>query len=305
MSEGPREVEGVLLVCADDQEAVGRKVMALQGVDRFELRPRPAQRIRDVYLDTGDGALAAARVAFRVRELDGEPLLTLKADPVRSGLAAERLELEAPWSAGALGAALEELRRHGIELPDPPPPEGSGEPRRGAPVGREGSGEPRRGAPVGPEGSGEPRGGAPVGRVLGAGEPLADLGALGLRPTQTRETTRTPRDVHERGRAAGPVAELTLDDVGYQLPAGTARLLEVEVEAKGRGGLREVQALLEALAETFAGELKPWPYGKLVTGRAVERLLAAGRLEGQLDERQRIRPAAHDLLAEFLERNGP
>jgi hypothetical protein len=291
MSEGPREVEGALLVCADDQEAVGRKVMALQGVDRFELRPRPAQRIRDVYLDTGDGALAAARVAFRVRELDGEPLLTLKADPVRSGLAAERLELEAPWSAGALGAALEELRRHGIELPDPPPPEGSGEPRRGAPVGR--------------EGSGEPRGGAPVGRVLGAGAPLADLGALGLRPTQTRETTRTPRDVHERGRAAGPVAELTLDDVGYQLPAGTARLLEVEVEAKGPGGLEEVQALLEALAETFAGELKPWPYGKLVTGRAVERLLAAGRLEGQLDERQRIRPAAHDLLAEFLEQNGP
>jgi hypothetical protein len=62
-----------------------------------------------------------------------------------------------------------------------------------------------------------------------------------------------------------------------------------------------VEALLEALAETFAGELKPWPYGKLVTGRAVERLLAAGRLEGQLDERRRIRPAAHDLLADFLE----
>jgi signal transduction histidine kinase len=34
-----------------------------------------------------------------------------------------------------------------------PGPEGSGEPRRGAPVGREGSGEPRRGAPVGREGS--------------------------------------------------------------------------------------------------------------------------------------------------------
>jgi hypothetical protein len=28
------------------------------------------------------------------------------------------------------------------------PPEGSGEPRRGAPVDREGPGEPRRGAPV-------------------------------------------------------------------------------------------------------------------------------------------------------------
>ena len=236
MSEEAREVEGVLLVCADDQEAAGRKVAGLAAVDRFELRPRPAQRIRDVYLDTGDGALAAAKVAFRVRELDGQPLLTLKADPVRSGLAAERLELEAPWSAGALGTALEELRRRGIELPDPP--EGAG-----------------------------------------TGEPLADLGGLGLRPTQTRETTRTPRDVLDKGQAGGRVAELTLDDVGYQLPAGTARLLEVEVEAKGPGGLETVQALLEALAE--------------------------GRLEGLLDDRQRIRPAAHDLLAEFLAENSP
>jgi len=236
MSEEAREVEGVLLVCADDQEAAGRKVAGLAAVDRFELRPRPAQRIRDVYLDTGDGALAAAKVAFRVRELDGQPLLTLKADSVRSGLAAERLELEAPWSAGALGTALEELRRRGIELPDPP--EGAG-----------------------------------------TGEPLADLGGLGLRPTQTRETTRTPRDVLDKGQAGGRVAELTLDDVGYQLPAGTARLLEVEVEAKGPGGLETVQALLEALAE--------------------------GRLEGLLDDRQRIRPAAHDLLAEFLAENSP
>ena len=262
MSEKPREVEGVLLVWADDQEAAGRRVAGLQAVDRFELRPRPAQRIRDVYLDTGDGALAAAKVAFRVRELDGQPLLTLKADSVRSGLAAERLELEAPWSAGALMTVLEELRRRGIELPDPS--EGAG-----------------------------------------AGEPLADLGGLGLRPTQTRETTRTPRDVLDKGQSGVPVAELTLDDVGYQLPAGTARLLEVEVEAKGPGGLETVQALLEALAEAFPSDLKPWPFGKLATGRAVERLLAEGRLEGLLDDRQRIRPAAHDLLAEFLAENSP
>ena len=263
MSEQPREVEGVLLVCADDQEAAGRKVAGLEGVDRFELRVRTPQRIRDTYLDTGDGALGATRVAFRVRELDGRALLTLKADPVRSGLAAERLELEAPWSAEALGAALEELRRRGIQLPDPP--EGSG-----------------------------------------AGEPLADLGALGLHPTQVRETTRTPRDVLERGRPdAGPVAELTVDDVGYRLPAGTARLLEVEVEAKGSGGLETVQALLSALAEGFPGELRPWPHGKLATGRAVERLLAEGRLEGLLDPDDRIRPAAHELLAELLAENSP
>ncbi len=147
MSEGPREVEGVLLVRAGDQEAAAAKVAGLEAVGRFRLRHRPAQRIRDTYLDTGDGALGTARVAFRVRELDGSPLLTLKADPVRSGLAAERLELEAPWSAAALGMVLEELRRRGIELPEA----------------REG---------------------------VGAGEPLADLAGLGLRPTQIRDTTR-------------------------------------------------------------------------------------------------------------------
>ena len=262
MSEQPREVEGVLLVCADDPEAAGRKVAGLEGVDRFELRARATQRIRDTYLDTAEGALGAARVAFRVRELDGRPLLTLKADAVRSGLAGERLELEAPWSAEALGSVLEELRRRGVRLPEPP--EGAG-----------------------------------------AGEPLADLAALGLHPTQTRETTRTPRDVVERDDpGAGPVAELTLDDVAYQLPAGRARLLEVEVEAKGAGGLATVQALLGALAEGFPGELRPWPYGKLATGRAVEQLLAAGRLEGLLGPDDRIRPAAHDLLAEFLAEAG-
>ena len=160
MSERSREVEGVLLVRADDQEAAGDRVAALNAVDRFELRARPALRIRDVYLDTDGGALAGSRVAFRLREQDGRPLLTLKADAVRSGLSSERLELEAPWSAEALQAALAELRRRGVELP------------------------------ISPEGP-------------GAGEPLAELAALGLHPTQTRETTRTPRDVVEPTRAPG------------------------------------------------------------------------------------------------------
>jgi hypothetical protein len=282
MSEQPREVEGVLLVRADDQEAAGRRVAELKAVDRFDLRPRPAQRIRDIYLDTGDGALGAARVAFRVRELDGRPLLTLKADPVRSGLAAERLELEAPWSTEALRAALDELGR------------------RGVPVGREGPGEPQRGR--GPGGRAAARPGP--GPATGAEAPLEVLAGLGLRPTQTRDTVRSPRDVVERARPdAGPVAELAVDDVGYRFRAGTVRLLEVEVEAKGPGGLATVQALLAALAEGFGGELRPWPWGKLATGRAAERLLAEGRLEGLLDPAGRLRPAAYDRLAEILEQN--
>ena len=263
MSQGPREVEGVLVVSGDDPEGVARRLAALEAVDRFDLVARAPQRLRDASLDTAGGALGAARVTLRLREQDGLPLLTLKADVVRAGLAAERLELEAPWSAGALGTVLEELWRREIDVPAPP-------------------------------------------ETAGEGEPLADLAGLGLRPTQIRETTRTPRDVVEHDDpGAGPVAELTLDDVAYQLPGGRARLLEVEVEAKGPGGLETVQTLLGALAERFPDDLRPWPYGKLATGRAVERLLAEGRLEGLLDADGRIRPAAHELLAEFLAQNSP
>jgi hypothetical protein len=261
MSNRPREVEGVLLVCADDPDGVARRLAAVDALDWFDLLARQPERIRDTYLDTGDGAVVAARVALRVRELDGRPLLTLKADARRTGTASERLELEAPWSAEALRAALDELRGRGLRVPDPP---GT------------------------------------------AGEPLAVLAGLGLHPTQVRDTIRTPRDVVERDRpGAGPVAELAIDDVGYRFPAGTVRLLEAEVEAKGPGGLATVQTLLDALAAAFPGELRPWAYGKLVTGRAVERLLAGGRLEGLLGPDGRLRPAAVDLLAENLAQNSP
>jgi hypothetical protein len=282
MGGEPREVEGVLVVSAEDPEGVAGRLAALEAVDRFDLVPRAPLRLRDTSLDTAGGDLGAARVTLRLREQDGRPLLTLKADALRSGLAAERLELEAPWSAEALRAALDELGR------------------RGVPVGREGPGEPQGGR--GPGGRAAARPGP--GPAAGAEAPLEVLAGLGLRPTQTRDTVRTPRDVVERARPdAGPVAELAVDDVGYRFRAGTVRLLEVEVEAKGPGGLATVQALLAALAEGFGGELRPWPWGKLATGRAAERLLAEGRLEGLLDPAGRLRPAAYDRLAEILEQN--
>src|SRR6266540_3466762 len=61
-----------------------------------------------------------------------------------------------------------------IEAAGEPGPEGSGEPRRGAPVDREGSGEPQGGAPVDREGSGEPRRGAPVDQGLDGAPKLLD-----------------------------------------------------------------------------------------------------------------------------------
>ena len=268
MSE-QREVEGVLLVCADDQEAAGRRVAALEAVDRFDLRPRPPQRIRDVYVDTGDGALAAARVAFRVRELDGRPLLTLKSAPVRTGLAAERLELEAPWSAEALQVVLEELRRRDVQLPTPA--------RRG------------RGTP----------GGAPVNRASGRGSRWPTWPP---RPAADPAPRERPHPQGRAGpRAAGGRAGGRADHRRRHLPAPGRPGAAAGGRGRGQGpgGLETVQALLEALAAALPDDLRPWPYGK-GTGRAVERLLAAGELEGLLDPAGRVRPAAHDRLAEFL-----
>jgi hypothetical protein len=267
VSAAPREVEGVLLVRSADPVTVAGRLAALAAAGGFALRPRPPERIRDTYVDTGDGALGGARATLRVRELDGRRLLTLKADATWSGAVSDRLELEAPWSAAALRAALEELERRGVRLP-PPPAEAPG--------------------------------------AGGAEAAVAVLHGLGLRTIQVRETTRTPRDVVEPGRpGAPPLAELAIDDVTYRFPAGTVRLLEAEVEAKGPGRLATVQALLEALAGTFPDDLRPWPYGKLLTGRTAEDLLTQGGLDGLLDPAGRLGPAAVDRLAEILSRNTP
>ena len=87
------------------------------------------------------------------------------------------------------------------------PPEGSGEPRGGAPVDREGSGEPQGGAPVDREGSGEPQGGAPVNRgTPGPVEEALPEGPLDL-------------EVEGLGYGYEPGAEI-LRAVSFRVPAG-------------------------------------------------------------------------------------
>src|SRR4029453_15758791 len=55
------------------------------------------------------------------------------------------------------------------------------------------------------------------------GGALADLAGLGLHPAQRRHTTRTPRDVRERGTDGGPGGEVPIDAGASQPPAGPWR----------------------------------------------------------------------------------
>lgn len=88
----------------------------LAAVDRlgpFALGPAVEHAIRDVYFDTADRRLGAARVALRLREQDGVRLVTLKAPQRREGALAVREEREAVLRAASLAqvvAALAELR---------------------------------------------------------------------------------------------------------------------------------------------------------------------------------------------------
>ncbi len=117
----PHEVEVALAIRSEWPGAVASAICRLRAVGPYRILPRPDQHLRDRYLDTPERSLGQRRVALRLREVDGAPRLTLKADARRrEGRGSERLELEAPWSTGALDVVLDELRGRGIALPAPP-----------------------------------------------------------------------------------------------------------------------------------------------------------------------------------------
>jgi inorganic triphosphatase YgiF len=137
------------------------------------------------------------------------------------------------------------------------------------------------------------RRGLPVGADVGEGEPVAALAAAGLRQIQERETLREVRSV--RDGAGSELAELDLDAVTYRFPRGDARLYEVELEARAPGV--DLDPIVAALRRA-SPELTEWRHGKLVTGTALERALAAGAI--QLGPDGSIPPASLDALAAAL-----
>jgi inorganic triphosphatase YgiF len=121
-----------------------------------------------------------------------------------------------------------------------------------------------------------------IGAQLAAhGVPLpADWGEaaqLGMTVVQRRETRRGRRAVQDQ-------AELAVDRVAYRLDGATARIGQVEIEAKAEGF--DLAGAVHALMAAVDG-LTPWPYGKLATGQAIAQRLRKGTLalgpDGELE----------------------
>lgn len=136
----------------------------------------------------------------------------------------------------------------------------------------------------------------------GSADPVAVMASLGLEEVQTRLTRRMLRDIVARGAQSEPLAELAIDAVTYRFREGRVRLLEVEVEAKGQGDAATVERITASLRDEFPSQLRPWPYGKLPTGKAVQELLADSKLDGLTGEDGMLRPAACEQIAGLLNR---
>jgi len=131
-------------------------------------------------------------------------------------------------------------------------------------------------------------------------DPRAVMASLGLEEVQARVTTRMPRDVLARGPESRPLAEVAIDAVTYRFRKAQVRLCEVEVEAKGEGDAPTVERITESLHDEFPARLRLWPYGKLPTGKAIQELLADGKLDDLIGQDDMLRPAAYEKIAEFL-----
>ena len=157
-----------------------------------------------------------------------------------------------------------------------------------------------------------------VARRIGGGRPVAGStdvdsadpdaileAALGVGLIQRRETVRLLRDVADAREPSGPVlAELALDRVRFEVGSREVRHYEIEIEAKRTGrGTSAARAIAAELVTRHPDELAEWPYGKLPTGKAIEQLLADGKL-AELGPDGALTFRAYEQIRRYLEHGG-
>jgi hypothetical protein len=127
--------------------------------------------------------------------------------------------------------------------------------------------------------------------------PLQEMEAAGFQLIQTRETSRRTIDIMklpERVRAV----EMAVDAVEYRFEAGRIRHYEVELESKSEFGPEAIRDVMRHLQSAFGNILKIWPYSKLATGAALERLLQDQSIT--IGENASLHPSVYEKLEALL-----
>jgi hypothetical protein len=104
----------------------------------------------------------------------------------------------------------------------------------------------------------------------------------GLLMVQQRETERVKRRITNTGTHL-PIAQLCLDTVLYHLNNSKVTLREIEIEAEKSADTKDITSIRDALESLYPAKLLRWPYGKFVTGKAIEKLSKLKQLNRLVD----------------------
>ena len=131
--------------------------------------------------------------------------------------------------------------------------------------------------------------------------PMDVMTSLGLEVVQDRRSYRKVRNIVLIGEQSSPVlAELAIDFVVYHFRDQKICHHEVEIEAKVVDGSTVLKTMIESLVAMHGPVLRRWDHSKLATGKAVEKLLSEGALEGLLDINNNLKPIAYDKIDNYL-----
>jgi uncharacterized protein YjbK len=131
--------------------------------------------------------------------------------------------------------------------------------------------------------------------------PLQCMRHLGYIVIQERETFRQIRNIVPSGETAGQeLAEMAVDSVSYHFDQNTICHYEIEIESKSEKGLLAVKSVVEGLKSTFGPAIRNWDYGKLITGKAVEKLLKQYGAKELVDSDNNLKPLAYEKMKDFV-----
>ena len=255
------ETEIALVISSDDPSRVATGIAELTHLAGYRLTDACIEDIHDYYFDGPDRRLRRSGMALRLRELESSTLLTLKG-PAKE-LAGGVLERLEIEETWSRRSLTRVLQE--LEARgiyfSPPPP----------------SSEPDL-------------------------PPPQILAALGLQTVQHRRNQRSVRMVQSSETTGScPLAELAIDQVTYYLKTGPVQHHEVEIEAKGKGGLDILQEVSGELLRSYPNALSRWQYGKLSIGEAAEELLEQSLGEEMLDGKNHLTSEAYHRIRDRLD----